>query len=776
MHVSIWGARPNEVAPRRLSAVLSAPKLHSSTSFSIQSSASSHSNSKQPCVLTTAQKIVLAHQNPHVNEGSDYPQRAGGEAIMRSHPSYLQIPILLVLIAGAGCRFEPRGQSTVDARLGAGVDQGPSRATPGDGGTGSGSDGPGATGTVCGSVCEAERSDGCCPVGCTAASDLDCVAQCGNGVLEKGEQCDPPASCPAACPNRGCTKFTLEGSAGECTAICKEAGQETACKPGDGCCPMGCTVADDDDCAVMCGNGAKEGNETCDPLASCPTACPAEGCQIRKLINAGTCTAECVTDRLQTACMPGDGCCPPGCHAGNDADCTAVCDNGIKENGETCDPLASCATACPANECQLRKLVNGGTCKAQCEDDRKETACKSGDDCCPPGCNSANDMDCGVMCNNGIKEMSETCDPLSSCPTSCPAMGCQLRELKNAGTCKAVCENSRTQTACASNDDCCPPACNANNDNDCQPKCGNGVVEQGEKCEPVAECERRQGACRSDRDTIREGRGNAGQCAFECVESARRCGDADGQCPSGCQSDPDCKRTNGSECTSASQCLSNRCTDNRCCAETCGPCERCTGGGGTCQLPSGTRVCGQQCKSTNECCDSCNGQCQTCNPAMNRCVGTSGGGCSASGGRPGTCQGGTCVANCAANQGQACGPECNRGSFNCQGQCSGMSPRPGAPCSGGGTCNSSGNCDPPCMRSSCEPSGNDCQIGETNCNGQGCNFVRNRSRGSSCVFQQEFNGICDGQGRCLFCGRQGDPCCPGNNCEDEFTCNSGTCE
>jgi hypothetical protein len=535
-----------------------------------------------------------------------------------SHPSYFRTFILLCLL-GSSCRFEPRGQSVVDAKLGANTDGGPSRAVPHDGPRAPGDpgmDGPAPAGAVCGNVCRAESSDGCCPVGCTAASDIDCVAQCGNGVLETGEQCDPPSACAASCPNRGCTKFTLEGSAAECTAICKEAGQEAACKSGDGCCPASCSVGDDDDCAVMCGNGAKEGNETCDPLASCPTACPAEGCQIRKLINPGTCSAECVNDRLQTACMPGDRCCPPGCHAGNDADCVVVCDNSIKESGETCDPLASCPTACPANECQIRKLINAGTCEAQCVNDRLQTSCMPGDDCCPPGCNSGNDSDCGVICGNNVKEAGETCDPLSSCPSSCPAMGCQLRELKNAGSCKAVCENSRTQTACASSDDCCPRACNANNDNDCQPRCDNGVVEQGEKCEPLAECTRRQGACRSDRDTIREGRGNAAQCTFECVESPRRCGDADGQCPSGCQNDPDCKRANGSACENAGQCRSNRCTDGRCCTENCGTCEKCTGQGGTCQLPSGTRVCDSRCISADECCNCdlstrCSGQGQT---------------------------------------------------------------------------------------------------------------------------------------------------------------------
>jgi hypothetical protein len=560
---------------------------------------------------------------------------------------------------------------------------------------------------VCGTTCEAEMSDGCCPVGCTGASDIDCKAQCGNSVLERGEECDPPSSCPASCPNRGCTKFNLEGSAAECTALCVEAGKETACKPDDGCCPAGCTTADDSDCAIMCGNGTKEGNETCDPLASCPTTCPADACQLKKLVNADSCTAECVNDRLQTACTPGDGCCPAGCHTGNDSDCSAACDNGIKESGETCDPLASCPSTCPANECQLRKLVNADSCKAQCVNDRLQTACQSGDDCCPPGCNTANDNDCGVRCGDGVKDTSETCDPLSSCPTQCPAMGCQLRELKNAGTCKAACESSRLQTACASNDDCCPGACHNNNDSDCAPKCGNGVVERDEKCEPVAECTRRQTACRSDRDTIREGRGNPAQCTFECSESQRQCGAPDGQCPSGCQNDPDCKRANGAACENAGQCLSNRCTDGRCCAETCGTCEKCTAAGGQCELPSGTKICGSSCVPTSTCCT--NGQAGRC-PDCASCVG---GTCMQT---QRSCGNGRCVAlgACCANCPGPC-QRCNAAGTGCENVDGAACGNPGATCSGrtndkpdtcrGGTCQSNSQTCATCQ----ECTGGSCQ-------------------------------------------------------------------
>jgi hypothetical protein len=648
-------------------------------------------------------------------------------------------------------------------------------------------DGPEPGNQICGTTCESEKSDGCCPAGCNGASDMDCAAQCGNNVLEKGEQCDPPSSCPAACPNRGCTKFTLEGSAGMCTSSCVETGKETACQPDDGCCPTGCTGNDDNDCRVMCGNGAKEANETCDPLSTCPTTCPTIECQLRKMINPGTCTAECVNDRLQTACTPGDGCCPPGCHTGNDADCMVVCDNGIRESGESCEPLSSCPATCPAMECQLRKVLNPGTCKAQCMNDRLQTACMSGDDCCPPGCNTVNDRDCGIVCGDGIEDMGETCDPVSTCPATCPAMACQLRKVENAGTCKARCVNDRMQTTCMSGDDCCPPACNNNNDGECPARCGNGVVENEEKCEPVAECMRRQTACRSDRDTVRTGQGNPAQCTFECSETKRRCGDADGQCPSRCLDDPDCKKSNGSVCVTGNECVSGRC-DGRCCASACPACQQCIGPGGACQLPSGVRVCGTTCKSMNDCCDTCGNECSPCNAAMNQCRPANGKPCN---GGSGTCNNAEmCLPNCVAGS-QACGDnnQCTTGrnlcpsgcqrtnapdGTACSGQCNECRAGfcrtiAGKPCNGGsGTCNNGGTCIPNCSPDT-QPcnTGNPCTTGLNLCP-SGCRPTAVEN-GRACGG----NGVCR-NGQCQECTGNTDVRCDGV-CSECCNNNSNQC-
>ncbi len=50
------------------------------------------------------------------------------------------------------------------------------------------------------------------------------IALCGNDVLDEGETCDPPGSCPTSCPasEDDCAINTLVGSADMCTAECVE--------------------------------------------------------------------------------------------------------------------------------------------------------------------------------------------------------------------------------------------------------------------------------------------------------------------------------------------------------------------------------------------------------------------------------------------------------------------------------------------------------------------------------------------------------------------------
>jgi hypothetical protein len=162
--------------------------------------------------------------------------------------------------------------------------------------------------------------DGCCPTGCNANNDSDCPVVCGNGVLEVGELCDPIGTCPTSCPNERCLLRELVNP-GTCQAECRTVGMIKTCNAADGCCPANCNYNGDPDCESLCDNGTLEGDETCDPRVTCPKSCPNIGCMRQALLNADTCKARCVNLDVITACVNGDGCCPPGCKRPMDSDC-----------------------------------------------------------------------------------------------------------------------------------------------------------------------------------------------------------------------------------------------------------------------------------------------------------------------------------------------------------------------------------------------------------------------------------------------------------------------
>jgi hypothetical protein len=77
------------------------------------------------------------------------------------------------------------------------------------------------------------------------------------------------------------------------------------------------------------------------------------------------------------------------------------------------------------------------------------------------------DADVPGFCGDGVVEAPETCDPPSSCPTSCPTMQCkQTTAAGLAATCNLECGYTDI-TQCVGGDHCCAPGCQASNDYDC---------------------------------------------------------------------------------------------------------------------------------------------------------------------------------------------------------------------------------------------------------------------------------------------------------------------
>ena len=315
---------------------------------------------------------------------------------------------------------------------------------------------------------------------------------CGNGVVEAGETCDPPSSCPTSCTDGdSCTDDKMTGSSANCNVACSHTAI-TTCVSGDGCCPAGCNARTDTDCSPTCGNGVVEPGETCDPASSCPTSCTdGNACTIDQMTgSSANCNATCSHTAI-TTCVSGDGCCPAGCNARTDTDCSPTCGNGVVEPGETCDPASSCPTSCnEANACIIdQKTGSSANCNVACSH-TAITTCVSGDGCCPAGCTANKDSDCSPSCGNGVVEAGETCDPASSCPTSCDdANTCTIDKMTgSSANCNVACSHTGITTCAALSDGCCPAGCNANNDSDCSVTCGNGVVEGGETCDPKSTC------------------------------------------------------------------------------------------------------------------------------------------------------------------------------------------------------------------------------------------------------------------------------------------------
>ncbi|MDX2090543.1 MAG: DUF2271 domain-containing protein [Kofleriaceae bacterium] len=73
--------------------------------------------------------------------------------------------------------------------------------------------------------------------------------ECNNNVVDVGETCDPPGSCPVDCEPSGdaCAPNVVVGTAATCTAACAIV-EITSCINGDGCCVEGCGPLMDSDC------------------------------------------------------------------------------------------------------------------------------------------------------------------------------------------------------------------------------------------------------------------------------------------------------------------------------------------------------------------------------------------------------------------------------------------------------------------------------------------------------------------------------------------------
>ena len=174
---------------------------------------------------------------------------------------------------------------------------------------------------------------------CPGACGIDCQCPgCGNDAVDPGEQCDgsDDSACPGQCQgNCQCTPATCGNNTKEFGEACD--GSDDAACPGS--CQPNCT------CGAVCGNNVVEGSEQCDGAGS--TACPPSACQ-----PDCTCGPFCGNNQIDPGEQcdgNGNGACPGTCQG--DCQCAPFCGDNVRQGSEPCDGTddAACPNQCTPN-------------------------------------------------------------------------------------------------------------------------------------------------------------------------------------------------------------------------------------------------------------------------------------------------------------------------------------------------------------------------------------------------------------------------------------------
>ncbi|GEM_PF-5642835 len=357
------------------------------------------------------------------------------------------------------------------------------------------------------------------PNHCNAQCTGTTTTVCGNNIKESGEACDDGNKisgdgCSASCVVERCGDGVVQTAIGEAcegntTKGCQVGGYNGVQTCVANTCVFGACAPTE-----RCGDGVRNGSETCDEGASngTPNHCNAqcsgtttavcgnnikegsEGCDDGNKISGDGCSASCVVERCGDGIVQtglGEVCegnsirsCVAGGYAGTQS-CTANCTYSACAFSEFCGDGSLQAAAGEA--CDDGNKISGDGCSSACKvescgDGIVQTGrgeqCDDGNATAGDGCNASCKNE---YCGDGIIQTGagEVCDSNArSCTTSSGYSGTQ--------TCSIQCIGFNT---CTTNlfcgDGVCsnPPETTTNCPTDCPAICGNGIAEPSEQCD-----------------------------------------------------------------------------------------------------------------------------------------------------------------------------------------------------------------------------------------------------------------------------------------------------
>jgi hypothetical protein len=592
----------------------------------------------------------------------------------------------------------------------------------------------------------ADQAD-CCTGACNS---VDCVVP-GQGVCgELGDACDVPTDCcQANCVGNVCVK-----PAGQC-----DPDVGAPCTAKEDCCSGICTD-------LQCAEPATPGCVTTGPCpagdAQCcsgectPTGCyaptyptgenPGGGCLTDLDCNsmtcqAGTCVAT-VCRKATQSCVADSQCCSGRCGFGNE--CEALPPGA----GSTCTTLGeACALAadCCSTNCvgATDGVAKTGTCKPAADCSATGDVCYGEDDCCSGLCEGFTATRPGRC-----RDAAGGCG-LDGYPCSTDS-GCCTRSCVDLGTGAKVCQPS---PGCRLNGNYCDSTASCCNVNNLVPSsqwiaCDpvDHVCDNGGSCNPPGDIcglgvNASQNCCFGKKDVCKYDSAGIPRCFGGCPETG--CTEP---CPTGWDAnDPQCCIQPGEICQFRDQCCgSTPCVPGTDGILRCAETSTCMPQGSICSdapAPSGsyTPAQGPCCEGTLcRYIDEIGWACAAAQPPPTGCA-TSGESCGGS--NPpcciGTCNAGTCGADCAPN---------------------------GTACSGAAQC-CSGVCDAGFCRAACLPEAGACTATSDCCAGLACEIPSGATSGTC---QGESGPTCAATAQSCVVGVM--PCCSASD-----TCEGGVC-